>query len=330
MFSESTSILFILVGGAINASFIVPTKYIAPNRNEKIWIYHSIVGLVAIPWLFIIVFFPSLLPIYLGLDFTTLYFLIAGGVIFGLGQICFMYAIQYIGIALSFAINLGIGITLGSMFAVIHQNAILNWRGYLVMLAILLVLLSLIIYYHAGKTNNQKQLEDQSESCYQKGWFLACLAGIASGLQNITFLTTAFYSPIKVQINNAFWIWPPFLLAAMLPMVTGLLYRLKKPSPTAKAQEMVRFLSIRNFSLIVLMGLFFTGSLVLYSLGMSQLNKQQQVVGWPVFIISIILTSQIWGWVYQETSVATHQGKVLSILSMTLLILAILILSIKI
>ncbi len=59
------------------------------------------------------------------------------------------------------------------------------------------------------------------------------------------------------------------------------------------------------------MGILFTGSLALYSLGMYGVDHKGQVIGWPIFIVLIILSSQLWGWVYKENINTSRKQKYL-------------------
>jgi L-rhamnose-H+ transport protein len=77
------------------------------------------------------------------------------------------------------------------------------------------------------------------------------------------------------------------------------------------------------------MGLFFTGSLALYSGGMNKLTHQQQIIGWPAFMVSIILVSQIWGWLYSEARGIPIKNKFFMGCSVMLLVIAIIILSLE-
>ncbi len=314
----------------MNGSFIIPARYIKNFSNEKVWIYHSIIGLALIPWLILTWIFPEALHHYLLLQPSILLFLIGSGIIFGLGQVCFSYAIESIGIALSFSINLSIGVTIGSMFVVFDRSIIFTTQGYFVMLSIFLILCSLIIYYYAGK--NKEGYKDQlikASSHYHRGWILASLTGITSGLQNITFIIVAFHATTLFKAGNSFWVWPPFLLAATLPMLIGFLYKIKTKPISNYDYSRDTQPSLKNILLVVIMGLFFTGSLALYSKGMSQLTHPQQVVGWPVFIIAIILASQAWGWLYRESTNTTAKSKANRLVSSLLLITAIIILAFK-
>jgi L-rhamnose-H+ transport protein len=88
-------------------------------------------------------------------------------------------------------------------------------------------------------------------------------------------------------------------------------------------------LTVKNVLLIGLMGLFFTGSLALYSEGMGQLTQQQQLMGWPVFMVAIIFTSQLWGWWHQESKDVMRRNKYYLLTSMLLLVIAVILLAVK-
>lgn len=176
---------------------------------------------------------------------------------------------------------------------------------------ILLIISGLIIHYLSEKeSSDHKHSIKINNYHYHRSWLLASFTGITSGLQNITFIILGFHSTTLFQSSNSFWVWPPFLLTAALPMLLGFWYRSKNNLNSVKNIEQRNwFLGIRNISLVILMGLFFTGSLALYSSGMSQMSHQQQIVGWPAFMVSISLISQAWGWLYKESPHAIKRSK---------------------
>lgn len=293
--SLNLGIIPIILAGIMNGSFIVPTKYIKQLSHESIWFFHSIMGVLILPWLALSLIQPQIIPKMLQLPDTVLLYTALSGLLFGIGQIAFAYSIAFIGIGLSFAINLGLGMALGSMFVVIDQHAMLSWHGLMVSSAILLILLGLIINYHTQKHNSISPVT--SHQRYRLGWLLAIMVGITSGLQNITFIVLAVnHSSLGTQANP-FWIWPPFLTAAALPMLIGFWYRSKQAQANINSTAA---LNLSSFLLIVVMGLFFVGSLVLYSEGMYILPQALHVIGWPLFMVLIIFTSQAWGWIYRE------------------------------
>jgi L-rhamnose-H+ transport protein len=326
MSTETATILPIIIAGLMNGSFVIPAKFIK-NSSEKIWFYHGIIGLTLIPWIILAFVSPSSFSFYLQLPYAILFFILANGIVFGLGQIWFAKAIELLGVALSFSINLGIGLIIGSMFVIFYKGVFLTKQGFLVTLSISLILSSLILYYCA---DNHKQTEKSSEDNhkkfnYIKGWILASLAGLTSGLQNITFFLVIFHVSTKFRSTGFFWIWPPFLLTAAITMIIG--FR-RKANRSSMIQTTPTIFNIKDLFLITLMGLFFTGSLAFYSDGMSKLTNQQQIIGWPVFMVSIIFASQVWGLLFKEFTNSTLKNKLFRLSGLLLLIIAVSIFSI--
>jgi L-rhamnose-H+ transport protein len=316
---------FIIAAGLINGSFVIPIRYLKHSSHEKMWLYHSVISIAIMPWLFLLVVFPNAFAQYTALPLRDITFLVFGGTVFGLGQISFAYAIEKIGIALSFTVNLGLGLVIGSMFVVLERSALFTSQGYWVTAAVILILCSLILYYFAGR---EAKITQHDHKIYRLGWLLAIMAGVASGLQNITFVVVAFDLPSSSLNTDSYWVWPPFLLAASIPMFIGFLYRANK-QPTTYITGKAFCLSFKNLALVTLMGLCFTGSLVLYSIGMSGLSHSQHIIGWPAFMVSIILASQCWGCVYQETKGIGAKKYLALLLSIVMLVIAISLLALK-
>lgn len=320
-------ILLIMLAGIMNGSFVIPARYIKNLNNDQVWFFHAFIGLIIVPWLIIAVYFPDTITLYSTLTPNLLIFIVTSGLIFGLGQVCFAYAIRNIGISISFAVNLGIGISLGSIFVLFYRSVLISLSGFWVILAITLILLSLLIFYISGKNKlTTTNMQNEPSSHYLLGWILVSITGLTSGLQNITFIVLLTCYAQCDQVSNPFWIWPPFLTAAAISMLIGFWYRVKK-QPTDKLSYLNIISSVKNIALIILMGILFTSSLTLYGTGMNKLSLQQQIIGWPLFMVLIILTSQLWGWLYSEFHQLKTIKKIYKIVGVLLLIMAVIILA---
>lgn len=319
----------IIAAGIINGSFIIPSRYISRFSNEKIWLFHSFIGMLFLPWLFLLLTTPYSFSNYGDLSLKSFMFILLGGIAFGLGQITFASAIKNIGISLSFTINLGLGVILGSLFVILIKNQFFTWQGLWVNFAVILILMSLLLYYFADHEDTSQKYRSKEETlrAYHLGWLSAGFTGITSGLQNIVFFMLAFYNQSSFQANNSFWVWPPFLAIAAIPMLIGFYSKNKKNLTDNTCLHSVTL--IKNMSLILLMGLFFTGSLALYSKGMSQLEHHELIVGWPALMVSIIFASQAWGWYFNESGNLNFKYKLYRLLSLLFLIIAILILALE-
>ena len=75
-----------------------------------------------------------------------------------------------------------------------------------------------------------------------------------------------------------------------------------------------------------IMGLFWYGSLILYSKASILIGSLGPVVAWPLFMVLIILTSNFWGWRHREWAHCKQSVKNKVLVSISILIVAVLIL----
>jgi L-rhamnose-H+ transport protein len=319
--SINYNIIPIILAGIMNGSFVVPTRYTKGLTQAKTWCLHSIIGMLIIPWGILFCFSPESFANYKLLPFNDLCLIIVSGLIFGIGQIGFAKSIEKLGIALSFTINISLGVIIGSLYVVFYKHAFFTLKGALVVVSVLLIVFGLIIKYFSTSTS---QASGYKSNYFIIGWLLALFTGITSGLQNITFVTIAFSHNIHIQAQSSFWVWPLFLTIGALPMFIGFLY-LSSKEKSADKRNMVSTKAI-NLCFIIVMGIFFAGSLYMYSYGMDHLHGKLQIVGWPTFMVGIILTTQIWGYIYREHHISKQQ-LVYQATSIVLLLTAIIILS---
>ncbi|TNF66737.1 MAG: hypothetical protein EP298_08635 [Gammaproteobacteria bacterium] len=322
--------LSILLGGLLNGSFVIPSRFIKHHNNEQIWLYYTAIGLILIPWLLLLVIYPKSINLYYSIGIYNLSLLIVSGLIFGIGQVCFFYAIDKIGIAASFAVNLGIGVILGSLFVIGYQSMLFSYRGNLICIAIILILLSLWINYKLNHLQQKKLYKNRPNQNTQLCWLLALFAGIASGLQNISFIIVSNHSHSFVNSTNSYWYWPLFLSIAAIPMFIGFLIRYKKNHLlNLNHLPSIKLLSPIPLTLIAMMGLCFSGSLILYSLGMSLFTQTEIIDGWPILMITIILTSQVWGIIFDRVKQLSLLHKFYRFISIIVLIVAIILISLS-
>jgi len=316
----------IIFAGLCNGSFVIPARYIKKMAHATIWFYYSIFTLLLMPWLLLFLISPQLIHHYALLNRGPFLFLIMSGLIYGLGQSCFIYAIDIIGVALSFAISLGVGLIIGSLFVVFDRSEFFTHQGYLVTLSVLLIATALAMQYLASRNNSSKSASTTTaHKSYGIGWLLALLTGFANGLQNIAFVVTAFHGNAQVQTSNSYWVWPIFLSAAACPMLIVFWYKAKMDKIPI-SMDHTPFFDKKNLFLLILMSFLFTGSLALYSTGMSLLSSAQQIIGWPIFMVCIILISQAWGLFFGEMKKQAIKNKMYSFSSIALLIISMIIL----
>ncbi len=313
------AILIIILAGLVNASYVVPTRYIQQLSYEKIWLFHTAIAFIILPWVFSLLFMPAQLLNYFNLSEEIWFYLVIGGLVFGLGQFSFAYALRFVGIALAFAVNLALAVTIGSLFVAIYQKVLWSVQGFFLGIAIFFIIMSLLLSYYAGKENALVVNKN-----YALGWLLASFTGLTSGVQSIIFYLLVFHRQTPFSIEHSFWVWPPFLSFAAISMLVGF-FMIHKKSTVVLEKSITN--PVINFFLLCLMGLFFTGSMALYSVGMSALSAPQKIIGWPAFLIAIILGSQAWSWIFRENAQQSKRVSRYKIISTLLLVLAMVLLN---
>jgi L-rhamnose-H+ transport protein len=302
--------LLILLAGIVNGSFALPTKYINKWSFENIWLEYSLWAFIILPWLVMFFLVPQIFQIYHAVSFHLLTVMLIGGFIFGTGQVCFVLALNLIGFGLGFVINLGLGISLGFLLPLLfqHPEKIFTTFGFTTLAGVFLAIAGLIISSHAGLLRDRflkkeaiQKIIAHKES-YLLGVILAIVAGISSALQNFTFSLTLPMQDLALsfgatKLGAANIIWPGFLTCGFLPYAGYMLFLLCKNSSFV-------FYRKKNtghyFLLTILMAVFSYSSLLLYSKASQLIGAYGPLLGWPLFMILIILTSSFWGWRHKE------------------------------
>lgn len=244
--------------------------------------------------------------------------LIGLGVGFGVAQIFFGLAIAAIGIALCFAVTVGISTVLGSFIPLIllQPKTIFTSKGLTILGGIILILIGIVVCAMAGKAK-EKELSrrpqegnKRTEMGYRAGLSLAVLAGVGSPLVNFGL---AFGQPFLLraaqrgvgQASQANVIWPPLLTATLVPYLLYCAHLWRKN---------------RSFGLYTLsgtghywvlgglMGALWMGSLVIYGAASIRMAAIGPILGWPLFMSVIIISSSGWGFVAGEWRGATRNA----------------------
>lgn len=321
--------LIFAFAGAMNGSFALPSKHLKHWSYQRIWLNYSLWAFLIFPCLFLTFLAPHAWRIYANAPAHLLAIIVAGGFLFGVGQICFSRALHMIGIGMGFVINISIGTALGSLvpFFLLRDKATFTQPELVTVAGICFILFGVLLSYIAGLKRDRAQHNTTEKNNYALGIMLATVAGIFSAGQNVTFSYThslqdqALASGIS-HFVSANIIWPAFLIATFIPYVSYMLILRYKNRDSESTHRSIRY----YFSTLV-MGAFWFFSLILYSAGSLKIGTLGPVIGWPLFMVCIILTANMWGWRHGEWALAPSRAKTIAKLSIIALITSILILA---
>lgn len=314
----------------MNGSFALPSKHLKHWSYQRIWLNYSFWAFLVFPLLLLVSFSPKALLVFKQASANTIVIIVIGGVLFAIGQICFSKALETIGLGLGFLINIGIGTALGSFIPLIilHPSQVNTPQGMTIIIGVLLILTGLFISYLAGKKRDGEiSVINASKQNYKIGVALASLAGLFSAGQNITFSYTHLLQVNALNLGisplmSANIIWPAFLLATFIPYAAYMVYLSYRNSDTNK-----KFKSSSYYLATIVMGAFWYFSLILYSAASLKIGKLGPVIGWPLFMVCIILTAHLWGVKQGEWAGASKGVKYLAKAGIIFFVLSILILA---
>jgi L-rhamnose-H+ transport protein len=263
--------------------------------------------MVLFPWIAVFITVPRPLEVYQLGGPKNVLMLVAFGVGFGLAQILFGLGIAAVGMALNFAIAIGISTAFGSLLPLLiqHRDRIFTPQGGMIFLGVFLVLIGIVGCAVAGKmkdTHLGSAADRPRESAalkmsFKAGLVIVVLAGIGSPLINFGL---AFGDALKAVAGTqgvspgtqANVIWAPLNTAAFIPYILYCSYLWKKNNTSGLFRAPGPG---RNWVFGAIMGALWFGSTIIYGDITARLGNMGPILGWPLFMSAIIITSNVWG-----------------------------------
>lgn len=332
------ALIFILIAGIMSGSFALPTKHMTHWRFENIWLQYAIWAFIILPWVTILILVPQVFQVYASTPWHIVLVMIVGGFLFGAGQVGFAFAISMIGIGLTFVICLGLSTGLGFLLPLVfqHPDQILTPFGVMTLLGTLFTIIGLIVSTYAGNLRDRLRRNTLGAEIYSKkfyliGVLLSVVAGLFSAGQNFSFSLTTSMQSMAIQmganqLGASMIMWPGFLVFSFMPYAGYMLYLHKKNHSFAYYKSSG---SGKYLLLALAMGALWFGSLIFYSRASTLIGKLGPIVGWPLFMVLIILTSNFVGWRYKEWLGINAKIKQVIWLGIVLLILSVTILGVS-
>jgi L-rhamnose-H+ transport protein len=297
----------IIIAGVLNGSFAAPTKYAKQWKWENIWSVWSVWGMLILPWALVFATVPHALSLYQQTPADQWALLILFGVGFGLAQVFFGLGIAAVGIALNFAIAIGISTAFGSIvpFLSQHSEKVFTQEGYFFFAGIVLMLAGIVFSAAAG-LEKERQLRktiavaaDSSgkKMSFAAGLTLCILAGLGSPMNNFgaAFCTDTVQRAVAMgasTVNEYNVIWAPLLTASLVPYLIYCAYLWRKNRSFHLFQASGSGI---NWVFGFVMAALWMGSTAIFGQAMSRIGSMGPVLGWPLFMSIIIVVSSGWG-----------------------------------
>ena len=327
-----TGTLLAVIGGLIHGSFATPMKGIEKRWAwENIWLVYSVVALILLPPLLAFSTVPALGDVYSGASGWLLVQIAIYGAGWGIGSTLFGLGISRIGMALGFAVILGMTSCLGSLIPMLalHPEDINTPKGHVLLIGLAIVLAGIILCARAGALRDRDHSAARApgaQGAFAAGFVICLLSGVLSPMLNFGFVFGAPVQTAAAQHGAAAGmeanvIWVPALAGGFVINAGYAIYRLFRNKTWGRytAAGTTAWCWLGS----ALMGLLWFGGLSIYGMGAAILGPLGGVIAWPVFMSTVILTANVNGLLSGEWKGAKRSSVALSWAGLALLIVAI-------
>jgi len=288
----------ILLSGILNATFPLPMKYARKWKWENTWLVFTTLALLVFPVGLARMAVPSLWAVYGSLppgDFAPG---LTFGFLWGLAQVTFGLSIAMVGMAMAFAIVVGMSGLLGSLFPmiVLHPGDLLGRPGLILMSSAAILIVGLVIYARAGRQREADSGLASGADNYRKGLALCLFTGAMGGMINLGFAFSvrlaeraAAFGASPQNANLAVWV--VVLGAGYVPNLVYTSYLLSK-NGTART---FRLSAGRETILAVLMAGFWLSGTLGYGAGATAMGSYGTSIGYVLYVTALLLWSTTLG-----------------------------------
>ena len=317
--SLASGMLLVISAGFFQGSFMAPSKWIRGWAWENYWLIFAITAYLICPWLLAFITIPGLFDVYAGAPLKALVAALVFGSGWGIGAVTFGLGVNALGLALGFAVILGVAATAGAIIPLFFAP-VSTAQGVLIGGALTLMLAGVWVCSYAGKWK-QRSTGIQS---YRRGLAICIASGLLSACGNLGF---AFGGAIteRAELLGVPTATAPNVLWTLLTFPLFLcnsgysIYLLRKNKTVANFGT----LAGRNASLSVLMGVAWMAGIGLYGMGARNLGPLGASLGWGILMSSMVLVANLFGIFTGEWSEAPRASKRMLGNGVMLLILAI-------
>ena len=307
-------ILLAVGAGLMVGNCMLPLNYQRRWRWENTWIIFTLVALVLMPWALAFLRVPNLLSVYSHVNSSSFLIPFLYGAGWGVAQVLFGLAVIRAGMAVSFAITVGLSAALGSLVPILlrHPQALVTGRGLVLLLGQVLMVTGVIVCCWAGRRREKEQKAEAATSparSYVAGVSLAALAGLLAPMLNyaLAFGDNLILEAIRqntLRADAPYAVWPIALAGGAVPNMLYPLWLLRRN------KTWTNFFPIwPEITLGTIMGLLWMGSVAIYGMATTLLGVLGAAIGWSIYQICVIVMANVSGWIAGEWKGVSQRSK---------------------
>src|ERR1700730_13389142 len=318
----------VTLAGILNGRFAAPMKLWPGWRWENSWLIFALSGLIVFPWIISFATVPNLASVYAGASPSTLIKVVLFGLLWGVGATLFGLGISRVGMALGFALILGITASFGSLLplAILHSDQRAAKRGLALIVGTVVMAVGLVFLAIAGRTRERDLgTGNGAHSGFTIGLVICIFSGIFSSMMNFAFVfgDELRLRALEAGASNAMAANPIWALTVTGGFVANFLYcvyLLNRNRTWAVFREGNPSV---YWPLGIAMGLLWFGGTVFYGMGAASLGSLGAIAGSPIFMTIDIIVALFWGALSGEWKGASRRALIRNWMGVAVLLVAI-------
>jgi L-rhamnose-H+ transport protein len=293
-----------LLAGVVSGNFMLPMKFVRRWPWENLWLVFSVLSLVIVPWILAEALVGNLGRIYAGMTAGQLLLPFVLGAGWGVAQVLFGLSIARLGLALGYAVIIGLGSLGGTLVPLFfkHPEVFGTAHGAIILAGLAVMIAGIAVAARAGSKREQGQIKVAGGG-YALALALAIVCGLMAPMVNYSFAFGQAIAERAVQLGASpvcagYAVWPVTLAGGLLPNLAYCCYLLTKN----KTWGVFRGPWLADTACASLMAIFWMGAIAIYSVASVYLGVLGTSVGWGLFQIFNIITANVGGLVTGEWS----------------------------
>ncbi len=289
----------VMFSGVLTATFPVPMKFARAWKWENTWLAYATMALLIIPLALAWWFIPHLFSLYASLPTRDLLLPLLFGFGWGIAQVTFGLSIACVGMAMAFAIVIGMSALLGSAIplAIFHPSALTGRTGTILAVSAVLLICGLIFYARAGRQREAaSSAAGSTDSQFLKGLLLSLFTGLFGAMINLGFV---FGGKIvdQAMLNGVsagratLAVWAVVLAAGYVPNAAYTIYLLRKN----RSAGAFRKLFAVEILLALAAAVFWLFGMLGYGIGAAVMGTYGNSIGFAVCMTVLLLWSSALG-----------------------------------
>jgi L-rhamnose-H+ transport protein len=320
------------IGGLAAASFYIPYKRVSGWSWETYWLVGGVFSWILAPWAFSLTILPQTMDILRDASGVTLFWTFFFGVLWGVGGLTFGLTMRYLGIALGYAIALGLCAAFGTLMPPLFAGELgeiaSRGSGQVVLLGVLVCLGGIAVSGRAGvrkegEVSDEEKKAIVAEFDLPRGMAVAIVCGIMSA--SMAYGIAAGKPIAEAALRHgapSLWQNLPVLVVILAGgFLTNFVWCVFLSVKNRSAGDYLRRGAPHglNHLLCAVAGVTWYLQFFFYSMGTTRMGRYD-FSSWTLHMASIIIFSTLWGISLREWTGTSRRTQQLVAAGLTLLV----------